>query len=57
MFCVSSSRLPSVGLEPAIVLFSGHFTFQQLYFTVNKDNETDQTAGLYRLFGAFAFSV
>ena len=32
-------------------------TFQLLYFKVNKENETDQTVELHRLFGAFAFSL
>ena len=42
--------MPSVGLESAIVVFSGHFL--TTIFTVDKDNDTDQTARLHRLFGA-----
>ena len=51
MFGVSSSRLPSVGLESAIVVFSGHFLTTMFY------SDTDQTAWLHRLFGAFVYSV
>ena len=36
MFCVFL-RVPWVGLEPAIVVFSAH-THLLLYFSVNKDN-------------------
>ena len=55
MFCVSSSRLQSVVLQSAIMVFSGHFL--TISFTVNKDNDTVQTAWLDRLFGVFVFSV
>ena len=34
--------VPSVGLESAIVVFSAHFL--TIVFTVNKDNDTGQTA-------------
>ena len=47
--------MPSVGLESVIVVFSGHFLTTT--FTVNKDNDTDQTKWLHRLFGANVFRV
>ena len=47
--------MPSVGLESVIVVFSGHFL--TTIFLVNKDNDTDQTEWLHRLFGANVFRV
>ena len=47
--------MPSVGLKSVIVVFSGHFL--TAIFTVNKENDTDQTVGLHRLFGANVFLV
>ena len=50
--------MPSVGLESVILVFSGHFLTTIFYlFTVNKDNDTDQTEWLHRLFGANVFRV